>query len=353
MNQEKLGKYLVNLRKEKGLTQKEVARQIGVTEQAVSKWERGIGTPDIGLWNNICLVFGIEPIELLQGGELQKNEQASDTSKDTQKFEEYNDMLKQTIEISNTEINKMKIKESILLSILSIGTYITSLITQNNIVNIILFIIASFINIYLLGYFLRKKNYTIKFLIIASSLSFIILGYSFFEKISLVNRFRQPIFSIKEIYKEYNVIIYNALFYKAYNCNKTSNEISLLKEKEIDKICATDDTYNTEQNVTLKSGAIITNEQKLTLELFTDELYKKGYIDYNYMRQEDIDEFWKYVDENFYCGTYDTNQNSNLAIKRKNGICQYDNEEYYYCSNQKNDGTIEYKKAKNKQCNGK
>jgi len=107
MNQEKLGKYLVNLRKEKGLTQKEVARQIGVTEQAVSKWERGIGTPDIGLWNNICLVFGIEPIELLQGGELQKNEQASDTSKDTQKFEEYNDMLKQTIEISNTEINKM------------------------------------------------------------------------------------------------------------------------------------------------------------------------------------------------------------------------------------------------------
>ena len=49
MNQEKTGKFLVSLRKARGWTQKEVAKRIGVTEQAVSKWERGLGFPDVSL----------------------------------------------------------------------------------------------------------------------------------------------------------------------------------------------------------------------------------------------------------------------------------------------------------------
>ena len=200
MNQEKLGKYLVTLRKERGLTQREVAKQIGVTEQAVSKWERGIGTPDIGLWNNICETFKIEPIELFQGGELQKKKdlKASEIN-ETKKIEEYNDILKQTIEISNTEINRIKFKQRILLTILSISIYITSLITQNYILNISLFVIASSIIIYLMGYFLKKQKYIIKFIICIFVLLLIFLSYSFLEKISIINQFRQPIFSIIEI----------------------------------------------------------------------------------------------------------------------------------------------------------
>lgn len=41
MNSEKIGQFIAELRKEKQLTQKELALQVGVTDKAVSKWERG------------------------------------------------------------------------------------------------------------------------------------------------------------------------------------------------------------------------------------------------------------------------------------------------------------------------
>ena len=47
MNKEKMASYLVNLRKEKGLLQQDVAEIFMVTPQAVSKWEKGESIPDI------------------------------------------------------------------------------------------------------------------------------------------------------------------------------------------------------------------------------------------------------------------------------------------------------------------
>ena len=52
MDSEKMGKYIAKLRKQKNMTQKELADKINVTDKAVSKWERGKGIPDwkCGLW---------------------------------------------------------------------------------------------------------------------------------------------------------------------------------------------------------------------------------------------------------------------------------------------------------------
>ena len=49
MEHEKIGAFISLLRKEKGLTQKELAAQLNVTDKAVSKWERGLCYPDISL----------------------------------------------------------------------------------------------------------------------------------------------------------------------------------------------------------------------------------------------------------------------------------------------------------------
>ena len=49
MNQEKIGKFIQELRKEKGLTQDELAEKLGITKNAVSKWERGISLMDLSL----------------------------------------------------------------------------------------------------------------------------------------------------------------------------------------------------------------------------------------------------------------------------------------------------------------
>ena len=47
MDQTRIGTFIAVLRKEKGLTQKELAEQIGISDKTVSKWETGNGMPDI------------------------------------------------------------------------------------------------------------------------------------------------------------------------------------------------------------------------------------------------------------------------------------------------------------------
>ena len=59
------GKFLRRKREECGLTQKEMARRLYVTESAVSKWERGISYPDISLVSQICGVLNISEHELI------------------------------------------------------------------------------------------------------------------------------------------------------------------------------------------------------------------------------------------------------------------------------------------------
>jgi len=53
-----LGENIQLYRKRSGLTQCSLARELGVTYQAISKWERGRGTPDISLLPRLARVFG-------------------------------------------------------------------------------------------------------------------------------------------------------------------------------------------------------------------------------------------------------------------------------------------------------
>ena len=59
------GKFIVLKRKEAGLTQKELAETIHVTESAVSKWERGVSYPDIALITSLCAALHITEHELI------------------------------------------------------------------------------------------------------------------------------------------------------------------------------------------------------------------------------------------------------------------------------------------------
>lgn len=74
MNKEKMATYLINLRKEKGLLQQEVADIFMVTPQAVSKWEKGESVPDIETLEKISKFYNVGIEELLNGGEVKKEE---------------------------------------------------------------------------------------------------------------------------------------------------------------------------------------------------------------------------------------------------------------------------------------
>ena len=71
MDMKKTGELLSRLRKEKGMTQKQAAERLQVSDRTISKWERGMGLPDVSLWKGISALYGVE-IEKILDGELQE-----------------------------------------------------------------------------------------------------------------------------------------------------------------------------------------------------------------------------------------------------------------------------------------
>ncbi|MEH7356966.1 helix-turn-helix transcriptional regulator [Neobacillus drentensis] len=73
MDNRKIGELIFNLRKEKGLTQKQLADQMNISDRTISKWERGYGCPDITLLPSLSTLLGVN-IEYILDGELSSNE---------------------------------------------------------------------------------------------------------------------------------------------------------------------------------------------------------------------------------------------------------------------------------------
>ena len=73
MDQVKTGELIRHMRVQLGLTQKQLAERINVSDKAVSKWECGNGCPDISLLGELARVFGTE-VGVLLSGEIDKNE---------------------------------------------------------------------------------------------------------------------------------------------------------------------------------------------------------------------------------------------------------------------------------------
>lgn len=71
MDLNKTGKFIALIRKEKGLTQRELAEKLNLSEKTISKWERGVGFPDISLILPLCKCLEIDAIELMTGERLQ------------------------------------------------------------------------------------------------------------------------------------------------------------------------------------------------------------------------------------------------------------------------------------------
>ena len=73
MDQIKTGALIRRFRTELGLTQKQLAERVGVSDKAVSKWECGSGCPDVSLLTSLADMFGTD-IHVLLTGEIDKNE---------------------------------------------------------------------------------------------------------------------------------------------------------------------------------------------------------------------------------------------------------------------------------------
>lgn len=74
MNQEKIGSFIATKRKEKNLTQEQLAEKLGVSINAVSKWERGICLMDMSLLKPLSNILDVSVNEILSGEDIKKEE---------------------------------------------------------------------------------------------------------------------------------------------------------------------------------------------------------------------------------------------------------------------------------------
>ena len=70
----RIGQYIAGKRKALGLTQKQLAEKLGVSDKSVSKWERGVCLPDVSLYTELCAALGIGINEFLSGDDIAEND---------------------------------------------------------------------------------------------------------------------------------------------------------------------------------------------------------------------------------------------------------------------------------------
>lgn len=98
MNQILIGKFIALKRKEKNLTQEQLAEKLGVSNKTISKWETGKCMPDYSIVKNLCEELGITIAELMDGKVSENNvsslreEQILDLIKRTQELERQKDL---------------------------------------------------------------------------------------------------------------------------------------------------------------------------------------------------------------------------------------------------------------------
>lgn len=96
MNQEKIGKFIAKCRKNKKMTQSELAEKLGVTDKSIGNWENGRNMPDLSLFKPLCDELDITINDLMSGENISKD-------KYQEKFEEN---IVNTIDYSTKKIKK-------------------------------------------------------------------------------------------------------------------------------------------------------------------------------------------------------------------------------------------------------
>ena len=143
MNQVKIGKFIAHCRKEKNMTQAELAEKLNITDRAISKWETGKGMPDSSIMLELCDELDISVNELLSGEMIRMdnyNKVAEENFIKFQKEKEDSDKRLLFTEIIIGSIVTISFLLMIFLSIFAIENIVWKTITI--IVGIVIFIIG-------------------------------------------------------------------------------------------------------------------------------------------------------------------------------------------------------------------
>lgn len=152
MNQVKIGKFIAQRRKEKNLTQAQLAEKLNITDREVSKWETGKGMPDSSIMLDLCSVLDVSVNELLSGEMIEMKEYNN-------KSEELLLKMTQEKEKRDKEFLNMEIFIGILVSIILIScVFVASFVNMPDYLRIGLIIIGLIPFIIGVGYAIRIEQ---------------------------------------------------------------------------------------------------------------------------------------------------------------------------------------------------
>lgn len=212
MDCEKIGSFIMQNRKAKKLTQKQLADKLCVTDRAVSRWERGVGTPDISLLVSLGEILGVSVNEILLGEKIDNitKEQSDKILIDSISMYRKNDVKKMIEKIF------LIITMSVFL-IISISLFNISMIVSNLSIYYI-FLIFGGLFISLLAftklskdYLLKRKIVIISCVVYSISLIFYIFYTGFSYKINGANNyiFLYNLVPFKNIYEKFYLVFNN------------------------------------------------------------------------------------------------------------------------------------------------
>ncbi len=99
MDQIKIGKFILNCRKEKDLTQEQLAEKLGVTSKSISRWENGKTMPDYSLLKDLCNELDININELLSAEKIKMNDYMNKSEENLIKLRKQIDKRKKILTI--------------------------------------------------------------------------------------------------------------------------------------------------------------------------------------------------------------------------------------------------------------
>lgn len=215
MDQKKIGKFICELRKQKKLTQYELALKLGVTEKSVSNWENGRNMPDLSLFKPLCDELGISINELMSGERINK-----DNYKD--KFEEN---IINTIDYSTKKVSKYNQVISLIFIIFGLFISLSAIMIFPSESSWGSIYSVFGILIFMIGIYRITHGHKLYVRIIINVFVFIlslsVLLLTDYINVKLNNQ--APMFRIKTVTIG-NVIFYDTLFYDVYRCNFDSKD---------------------------------------------------------------------------------------------------------------------------------
>ena len=138
MNAQKTGNLIAAIRKEQNRTQQDLANELGVSSAAISKWERGIGFPDVSLIEPLAASLGITIAELFKGERIENGD-----------ANEYENLLSDVVKVSKNEISKKKkISNWIIAITVAVLYLLISIITQKWEITWVVWIVYCFYRIF-------------------------------------------------------------------------------------------------------------------------------------------------------------------------------------------------------------